>query len=291
MRGIACSILLLAVAIAPFGHAASEERLKPFILAATDDGELADVVKAVQTRLSEGGFELMGDYSPLPETHVVVATSDRLKAVAAGTPRGAYGSVVRIGIAVRDGTTQVTYVNPRYVAEAYRMAADLSDVAAALEAALGAQEAFGADGLRAQKLRRYTYMFGMEAFDDVYELGTFVSHDAAVAAVEDGFATSALGKVYRLAIPGTDQVVYGVALTADDEDARGSTHMTTVDTGGHTRIAYLPYEILVQGNRVEALHLRFRMAVHFPDLGMGTFLQLRSAPAAVERALAGLVTP
>ena len=61
---------------------------------------------------------------------------------------------------------------------------------------------------------------------------------------------------------------------------------------GSAKIAYFPYEILVNGNEVEALHMRFRMAVHFPDLNMmgdHGFMKLMASPKATEQALRGLV--
>ena len=57
-------------------------------------------------------------------------------------------------------------------------------------------------------------------------------------------------------------------------------------------MAYFPYEILVRGTEVEALHMRFRMAVHFPDLNMmgeHGFTKLMASPGATEDALEALL--
>ncbi|MCA1804590.1 MAG: hypothetical protein LC646_04425 [Xanthomonadaceae bacterium] len=56
--------------------------------------------------------------------------------------------------------------------------------------------------------------------------------------------------------------------------------------------AYLPYEVMVMGNKVIALHMRFRMAVHFPGLkmmGSNSFMKLMSSPEAIRKALAEAV--
>ena len=48
----------------------------------------------------------------------------------------------------------------------------------------------------------------------------------------------------------------------------------------------------MRGQDVEALHMRFRMAVHFPDLSMmgaHGFTKLMSSPGATEDALENLV--
>ena len=68
--------------------------------------------------------------------------------------------------------------------------------------------------------------------------------------------------------------------------------MSIVDFEGCKKRAYFPYEVLVDGKNVEALHMRFRMAVHFPNLSMmGShgFTKLISAPGAIEKALEKMV--
>ena len=70
--------------------------------------------------------------------------------------------------------------------------------------------------------------------------------------------------------------------------------MSIMDFEGPAKIAYFPCEILVNGNDVEALHMRFRLAVHFPDLSMmgaHGFTKLMSSPGATEDALENLVNP
>ena len=68
--------------------------------------------------------------------------------------------------------------------------------------------------------------------------------------------------------------------------------MSIVDFEDCKKRAYFPYEVLVNGKEVEALHMRFRMAVHFPNLSMmGShgFTKLISAPGAIEDALEDMV--
>jgi hypothetical protein len=141
----------------------------------------------------------------------------------------------------------------------------------------------------------------MPYFDDPMELGTFDSHEAAVAAVESGLAVEgdALTLVYRIDIPGKNQTVFGVGMKATndtkDEVQIDSAHqLEIVDFEGYSKVAYFPYEILVDGNNVEALHMKFRMAIHFPDLSMmgaHGFTKLMAAPGATEDALENMVEP
>jgi len=53
----------------------------------------------------------------------------------------------------------------------------------------------------------------------------------------------------------------------------------------------LPYELLVSGPDVIALRGRFRIAQSFPDLTMGTFMKIRSAPGAIKSTLTQVAQP
>jgi len=78
----------------------------------------------------------------------------------------------------------------------------------------------------------------------------------------------------------------------DEEDLDSAFQMSVVDFEGCKKRAYFPYEVLVDGNNVEALHMRFRMAMHFPNLSMmgrHGFTKLISAPRAIEKALENMV--
>jgi len=78
----------------------------------------------------------------------------------------------------------------------------------------------------------------------------------------------------------------------DDRYYNDRYQMSVVDVANLRSTAYLPYEVLVKEGVVKALHMRFRMAVHFPDLSMmgkHSFMTLMPSPAAINKALATLV--
>ncbi len=293
--------LLAALLVIPWAWTAvparAAEGLQPYVLAQQAPGNPGERVVEVSDALADAGFRLLGRYSPYAGASVVVATRDDLLRAASATERGAYAAVVRVGVTQGPEGVQVTYVNPAYLAQAYRLEDDLSGVSRDLAEALGQRETFGGEPMTAEELRGYHYGFGMEYFDDPYRLADHGSHAEALAAVEEGLEDSAGGavEVYRLAIPGREQVLFGVAFKAARgaaEYAAESTQMGVVDFRPLKRTAYLPYELLVNGTEVEALHMRFRMAVHFPDLNMmgdHSFMELREAPRAMEEALLTLV--
>ena len=64
--------------------------------------------------------------------------------------------------------------------------------------------------------------------------------------------------------------------------------MDIVDHKEIRSTAYLPYELMVQGDQVIALRGRYRIAVNFPDtpmIGSHGFTAIRSAPGGIKNAL------
>jgi len=208
--------------------------------------------------------------------------------------RGGFAAPWRVGITQSGDTIRVTYPNPIYLSYGYRLKTDLAGVTEALKQAIGAQETFGSKkGLSARKLRKYHYTFGMEYFDDVYELAEYGSHKEAVDTLEKNLAAGVGGvtKVYRLDL-GNNVTVFGVQRKTgeqnSDEHMDDQWVMNNVDFEDPRKTAYLPVEILVDGNEVIALHMRFRMALHFPDLkmmGANSFMNIMPSPKAMGSAM------
>jgi hypothetical protein len=289
------STFLALLALMCANAMAADPHYKPFVVASVNNTTLEQQTTATLAKLETAGFEVAGQYSPVEGTNIIVVTNDELKKVAAMSDRGGYGAGQRISVSQVDDSTEVTFINPVYMQHAYRLDGELKPVYDSLEAALGKTKFCGAPDkkMTAKKLRKYHYMVGMQYFDDPSELGSFSSYESALAAVENGLAKEgdALTQVYRIDIPGKQQTVFGVGMkmtSEDNEDLDEAFQMNVVDFEGCKKRAYFPYEVLVNGNQVEALHMRFRMAVHFPNLSMmGShgFTKLISAPGAIEDAL------
>ena len=293
-------ILLFLMTMLLAVNATAEDTLyKPFVVASVNEGTLEDSTAETLGALQDAGFEIAGQYSPVDGTNIIVATSDELKSIAAMSDRGGYAAGQRVSVTEADGKIEVAYVNPVYIQYAYRLEGDMQPVYDSLSEALGMMNTCGAGKkkMTAKKLGKYHYMMGMQYFDDPSELGSFDSHEAAVAAVEEGLAKpdDSLTQVYRIDIPGTEQTVFGVGMklsNVDTEDLDETFQMSVVDFEGCKKRAYFPYEVLVTGNDVEALHMRFRMAAHFPNLSMmgkHGFTKLISAPGVIEGALEDMV--
>ena len=295
-------VMLLAVS------AQAADLLKPYVLASSAAGDVAKITDEVKAKSTAAGFEVVGTYSPFDGANILIVTNDELKKAAASSERGGYLAPMRVTITKQygngkgaafnpaDAQVQVAFTNPVYWAAAYRVSEDVSDVKAKLAAALGSKEEFGSfydykDGITADKLKGYHYTMMMEYFDDPSDLGKHDSHEEAVKAVEAGLAAHAGGtsQVYRIDIPGTEETVFGVAMT--DGCSGDATTMKAVDQGPVHNTGYAPYEILVSGDKVEALYARFRIAIAYLGLPMmsnptgGTFMNIMCAPSAIEDAL------
>ena len=64
--------------------------------------------------------------------------------------------------------------------------------------------------------------------------------------------------------------------------------MPIIDIAQQKHVTFMPYELLVVGKEVRMLHGRFRIALSFPDLTMGTFTKIMSTPGEIEDLLSSL---
>lgn len=289
------ALLTAVVALLPLAPGVqAADVYKPFILASRGAGDMQAKVAEVKQALTGAGFQVVGDYEPYADAHVIVFTSDALKKVAARSEYGGFAAAQRAAVTKVGDELQVAYVNPVYLAYAYRLKDNLANTAETLAKALGNIQEFGSEkGLTERKLARYHYTFGMEYFNDPYDLATYASHEEALKAVEQNLASNTVGvrQLYRLDIPGKEETIYGVSMQAGpngDQYMDDKFQMGVVDFGELKGTPYLPYEVMVTGNRVVALHMRFRMAVHYPDLkmmGENSFMKLMPSPEAIRKAL------
>lgn len=288
LRGMFC--LMLGISGAAL---AQDALLKPFVLGSKGPGEVAQAVEAAKAKLTQNGFTIAGSYSPYPNATVIAVTNDEMRSTAAKSEHGGFGAAQRVSVTKVGNEVQVAYTNPVYMAHAYRMAGDLKETAAKLQAALGKVEEYGARGLTAEKLRKYHYTFGMEYFDEPNEFVKYASYEEAVKAVEAGLAAGKQGvtKVYRVDVAGKKEALFGVAMKGEGEAGKFMDDkyiMSEIDFRDVKSTAHLPYDILVSDNKVYAQYARFRIAISFPDLSMmgaNSFMNIMKSPEAIREAL------
>ena len=278
---------LAAVLFAVSGVSWAEDAaLKPFVLAYRGAGTIEAKLGEVKAAVEREGFQVVGEYTPYKGTHIIVVTNEALKNNATKSGFGAYGACLRISITEKAKDLQVSYLNPLYMAQAYRMKDGLADIAAKMEKALGRKEMFGSKkGIKSAKLRDYHYMMLMPYFSDQVELAKHKSYEEAVKTVESSLAAGKGGtvKVYRVDLPGKKESVFGIGIR--EGEGADEAVMKTVDFGELKQAAHLPYELIISDSTVYMLHGKFRIAVDFPDLTMGTFMKISGAPSAIEARL------
>lgn len=253
-------------------------------------GDANAAMGQVEKKLQAEGFSVVGKYTPrgLGQYGVVVVTDkgvlDAIRGVGGAT---IVGAGIRVGVKA-DGT--VSYMNPDYWYRAYfrkqfsSAEPAVKAVQAKLQKALGAGKGFGGDE-PAGDLPTYRYMVGMEKFEsDKNELKSHASFEAAVKAIQDNLAKGGkTSKVYEIVMADKKLAVFGVAMN-DPKTGEG----VWVNKVGPDHIAALPYEVYVVGNKASALYGRYRIALAWPTLGMGTFMKISDSPDEILETLTGV---
>ena len=276
-------ILRLISAGTLFLLSASVWAVSPYIKGNTvAAGNVQAVASAVESKLKGGGFKVVGKYFPksLAGYGVVIATDDAmLNEVGSVGGHAVLGAAIRVGVKA-DGS--VAYTNPDYWYRAYfRKAFDKKEAAVKalqtrLQGTLGAGKGQGGDELPGN-LTNYRYMIGMERIDsDKNKLAEYGSFAEAVKTVRDNLAkgVSKTTKVYEVVLPDRKLAVFGVAM--NDSGSSDGEWIKKIDM--QDNITGLPYEVYVVDKVVGSPHGRFRIALAFPDVGMGQFMRISSLP-------------
>jgi hypothetical protein len=246
-------------------------------------GEVRQLAGKLEDRLKSAGFEPLGEYCPsqLANSCVVVVT-DKGLLDAIGKLGGDSIVAAAIRISVKSNG-DVSYMNPDYWYRAYfrsqfpQVEQVVQDIQDRLAKALGSRGGFGGDE-SAEDLPGYRYLIGMERFEsDKNLLATYPNFDDAVNAVRDNLkkGVARTGEVYEVVIPDKQLAVFGVAM--NDESLGDGRWIAKI--GMQNEVAALPYEVFIVGNKVKALYGRYRIALSFPALSMGSFMQIAYTPS------------
>ncbi len=299
MKKLIFSLVIITV----FTLISTAQVLSPYTLGATSDKGLKESAALVKEKLKANGFQVLGEYAPAEDKSrwLIVITSESLL-YAAGKTGGLTGfaAALRVALTRESGRVLISYTTPEYWLNAYYRD-DFDAVKTVLDPLSGKLEkvmqesgtyagtAFGSEkGLDVDDLRSYKYMMGMPKFHETKELGDFASYKEAIDKVESSLLKGVpdVTKVYSIEIPGKELKLYGFALGGE----KGESHfLPIVDVSEPKHTAFLPYEFLVMGNEVHMLHGRFRIALSFPDLKMGTFTKIMSSPGDIKDLLETVV--
>jgi hypothetical protein len=284
IQRIAMKRLVLFLLLVFVGQAALA--LEPYVRASKlPPAELPAQLAAVEKKLGDAGFTVIGRHLPkgLPQNGTLVVTdSGLLEAIRSIGGSAVVASGIRVGV---QANGNVSYMNPDYWYRAFLRGkfgsaqGAVKATQARLVQALGEGKPFGGN-VDEDDLPSYRYMFGMERFDSSNsELATHASFEEALASVQANLAKNVAdtSKVYEVVLPEQKIAVFGVAMNSPDSGEGWWVNKIQ----GADHVAALPYEIFIVGNKVYALYARYRIALAWPDLGMGQFMGIINAPDAI----------
>ncbi len=270
------------------------QTLSPYVLVGESDADLTTAEQKVTSALQEKGFEVIGSYNAEGNQtlKVIVYTRQDLKDITIQVKdRGALAAALKVGLKSDGPGTKISYLNPEYLFQAYLMdeydkhASGLAKVAEDVKSALsplGTENKGFGGGMTAEELREYHYKIMMPYFTDPVELEEFSSFEAGVKMIEKNLKAKK-GEtlwVYSLKFPDKQVAVYGVGLMNEEEGEKDFLPII-----GEDHLAAMPYEIIVQGKTATMLHGSYRIALHWPELTMGTFTKIMSTPGDVKKVM------
>jgi len=272
--------------------------ISPYLLLAESTESREQILEQVRNLLLDKDYQVLGEYSPAadPKLYVLAFTHASLQDMARKAGKQEMlAAVMKIGLQEKAGRIHISMVNPEYLFHAYFREAmnksplkeDASRMASKvlndLDAITSTRKAFGGD-VEKEDLQKYRYMVGMPRFDDPVELAEFASFEQGISRIRKNLAGSAsMTGVYEWIDPKSKVAIFGVGLL--DEEI-GEEHFLSII--GKDHVAAMPWEIVVVGDEAIMLHGRFRFALHWPELTMGTFTKIMSSPGDVEDALTSL---
>ncbi len=291
-------LMILMISI----FALNAEKYDPYILGAVSDFSIMESVDLLKNSLLENGLDLVGEYSPANDEsrYVLIVTSPEiLNAIGKKGGLRGFAAAWRIGLTQENDKVNISYTNPWYFGYAY-LQDDFDDVSyeiAMLKEKLRKSMAifsntpfqeFGSKkGIEAEKLKKYHYKMAMPYFEDVVNFDEFESYETAIEHIEENFSkVENINKVYRIDIPNNNLTLYGFSFSGEEGE---SMFLPKIDINSPKHTASLPYEFLVYENKVLMLHGRYRIALSFPDLGMGTFMKIMSTPGNIKEAVESII--
>ena len=246
---------------------------------------------------SDNSFTVLGDYNPSGKNSlaVIAFTRNDLKTtVIKIKDRGALSAIMKIGLIQENGKVTISYTTPDYLLRAYlpgnysafksvfdKFSADLQTVFSSL----GTDFTPFGGVVRADKLSKYHYKIMMPYFTDPVVLQEFVSFEDGLKTISQNLEVNKgrTKMVYKLIYNNQKVAVFGVGLQSIED---GESYF--LPKIGEDHVAAMPYEIILQDNIATMLHGKYRIALHWPDLTMGTFMKIMSTPGDIEDTLEAL---
>ena len=284
-------LILILTIITAFTYSNAQQKFSPYWKVAEYDKSIDEVADIVTNAINNGGYEVIGNYNP--------ANNDGLKVICFTNKdlsdyslkfedRGALASVLKAGLVEKDGKVTLSILNPIYMFYAYwgeqmkdgqgKEIETLSEKAVGVFAGMGKLEPFGGE-LDKDDLIKYHYKVMMPYFDDPDDLEEFDSFEAGLNIIRKNLKAGKGNTVQVFEQVFKDQkvAVFGVGLLNSED---GEEHFLPII--GEDHIANMPYEIILQDDEATMLAGKYRIALYWPELTMGTFMKIMSTPGDIE---------
>ncbi len=290
-------LLALFALITVVLFAQSQQVYSPYYKVAEYDKPMDEVSKLVSDAITNGGYEVIGEYNPAnnKDLKVICYTNKALGELSLKfKDRGALASVLRAGLVKKEGKITLSILNPEYMFFAYwgnqMEKRQETEVVAMAETALeifkgmGKLEPFGGK-VEKGDLKEYRYKIMMPYFDDPDELREFDSFESGLNIIKNNINNGKGNtvKVFEQVFPEKKVAVFGIGLMNSED---GEEHFLPII--GEDHIANLPYEIILQDNVATMLAGKYRIALYWPELTMGTFMKIMSTPGDIEDSMKAL---
>jgi len=272
----------------------SEKQISPYIKVTETSDSMQQSYDKVVTALKSNSFTILGAYNPSGKNSlkVIAFTKNNLKnTVVKVKDRGALAAVYKIGFQKKNGKVHISYTNPDYLLRAY-LRDDFNkykaifdtfsdDIKTALSSIGSDFTPFGGE-VTASDLKDYHFTVMMPYFTDPVALNTFSSFEEGVRVIQANLKANKgqTKQVYKLIYKSKKIAVFGVGL---QDTSKGESKFLPII--GEDNVAALPYEIILQDTKATMLHGKYRLALHWPELSMGTFMKIRNTPGDIKDAL------
>lgn len=287
-------ILFSSLAFLILNLSATAQGYSPYIKVGESSNTIQQVSEEVKNALENAEFTILGEYNPEQNGNlkVIVFTNDELKnTVVKVSDRGALAAAFKVGLVAKNGKVTISYTNPDYILRAYLRDNYASfkdvfqnfnkDVKAAFVSLGNEFKPFGGN-VEADKLKKYHYKIMMPYFSDPVELNEYASFKEGLKLIDDNLKAKKgqTVEIYRIVYPDKKIAVFGVGLESPEDGE--SLFLPII---GEDHVAAMPYEIILQDKQVTMLHGKYRIALHWPELTMGTFMKIMSTPGDIEDTL------
>ncbi|MCK5401709.1 MAG: hypothetical protein KAJ28_08740 [Flavobacteriaceae bacterium] len=288
------TLILCITAIITFNLNSFGQELAPYIKVGETSETISVVSDKIINALQNNSFTILGTYNPSGKSNLKVIAftrTDIKNTVIKIVDRGALAAVFKVGLVQKNGKVTISYTNPDYLLRAYLRDNYItfkrtfqkfnSDLKSTFSTIGNEFTPFGGT-VKADKLKKYHYKIFMPYFTDPVTLNEYSSFEEGLKIIEDNLKAKKGNtvQVYKLIYNKEKVAVFGVGLQSKED---GESHF--LPKIGEDHAAAMPYEIILQGNKSTMLHGKYRIALFWPELTMGTFMKIMSTPGDIEDTL------